>query len=192
MPSSAPPPGRPGSAPRRGIGGLLGVLAVLAFLILAVVIVTRRQPGRIPDAPPPIPRAQSFPAPSPTPVPGPSEPAVGDATIPSPEPSPAAAASPGAGKPAPLRRAGAVKGNTRVAGDTGPARRPGINPPAGPPPRRFLLGTTSIESLKPVGRDLAGFEAGGVGVKRAPEVNGRLELEMAPADVRPGVDYKVR
>ncbi len=41
-------------------------------------------------------------------------------------------------------------------------------------------------------RDLKGFEPGGVGVKRAPEVNGRVELEMDPPQVRPGVDYTVK
>lgn len=198
MPSSAPPPGRRGSAPRRGIGGLLGVLAVLAFLVLAVVVITRRQPGRIADAPatsPAIPGGQSYPAaPSPEPTPAPSEaPPATDGLAASPEPEPAGAAPAPGGKPS-ARRAGAppVKGATQVAGDTAAARRPGINPPAGSAPRRFLLGTTSIESLKPVGREIAGFEPGGVGVKRAPEVNGRVELEMEPAQVRPGVDYTVR
>jgi len=33
---------------------------------------------------------------------------------------------------------------------------------------------------------------GGVGVKRAPEVNGRVVLEMDPPQVRPGVDYTVK
>ena len=41
-------------------------------------------------------------------------------------------------------------------------------------------------------RDLKGFEPGGVGVKRAPEVNGRVELEMDPPQVRPGVDFTVK
>jgi hypothetical protein len=78
--------------------------------------------------------------------------------------------------------------------DSGALPRGGttLPPPSGTAPRRFVLGTTSIESLKPVVRDVKGFESDNVGVKRAPEVNGRLELEMDPATMRPGVDYTVK
>src|SRR5687767_201048 len=162
MTSSAPPPGGPGTAPRRGSAGLLGALAVLASLVLAVYLITRREPGRIVDAPPPA---------APSPLPSASE-----GTTASPTPLPTAGASPQAGKPATPRRAG-----------TGP----GINPPAASAPRRFLLGTTSVENVRPVG-DLDGFEGGSVDVKRAPEVHGRLELSMEPPQVRPGTGYKVK
>jgi len=193
MPST-PRPGRAGK-PRRGMGGLLGLLAVLAFLILAAVIVTRRAPERVADAPAPSPMA-----PPPTtlalapsePAPSPSDPPASAA---SPEPAVVAVPSPPPGKPARTSRAvSAPAGNPRVVAGPGPAGRQGagIQPPAGSAPRRFILGTTSIESLKPVPREIAGFEAGGVGVKRAPEVDGRVELEMDPAQVRPGVDYKVK
>jgi hypothetical protein len=194
MPSSTPPPGRPGAPPRRGIGGLVGLLAVLAFVILAAVILTRRAPDQAAPAPP----AASAPAPattlaaaSPSPEAPPStEPAAAVAVASAPPVAPTAA-TPAGGKPRAPRRGGSTgAGGTRTA-DAG-SRLPAPPPPSGTAPRRFVLGTTSLESLKPVGRDLKGFEPDNVGVKRAPEVNGSVELEMDPQTVRPGVDYKVK
>jgi hypothetical protein len=211
MPSSAPPPGRPDPAPRRGMGGLVGLLAVLAFVILAAVIVTRREPDRVTEAPPaspvapPLATLAPMPSDMPASAPPPSDAVPSDAppvtdpatTVASAEPGLPGARSGRPGPPSrPSRRAGAAPppGDTRVAEAEVPAirRGPGTQPPAGSLPRRFVLGTTSIESLKPVGRDLKGFEPGGVGVKRAPEVNGRVELEMDPPQVRPGVDFTVK
>ena len=178
------------------MGGLLGLLSVLAFVILAAVILTRREPGTVAEVPPPSPVAPPATtlAPPASEAPPSTEPAAPAASA---EPvAPAAEPTP-PGKPArPSRRAGAAPatGSTRLA-DADPAssrRGPGSLPPMGSSPRRFVLGTTSIESLKPVERDLKGFEPGGVGVKRAPEVNGRVELEMDPPQVRPGVDYTVK
>jgi archaellum component FlaG (FlaF/FlaG flagellin family) len=57
--------------------------------------------------------------------------------------------------------------------------------------RTFVLGTTVVESLRSVGRDLQGFDTGGVGVKRAPKVEGRIELVMEPAKVEAGRPYSV-
>ena len=37
-----------------------------------------------------------------------------------------------------------------------------------------------------------GFDQSGVGVRRAPEVAGHLDLEMTPEEVRPGESYAVR
>jgi hypothetical protein len=87
-----------------------------------------------------------------------------------------------------------------------PARRPARPPvtapapvvPVPPPPsqaagagRSFVLGTTVVESLRSVGRDLQGFETSGVGVKRAPKVEGQLELVMQPPRVKLGDPYSV-
>jgi hypothetical protein len=200
MPSSTPPPGRPGAPPRRGTGGLLGLLAVLAFVILAAVILMRREPGTVAEAPPasavaPPTTTLALPASEPSSEPPPSTAAAMPAVSAEPV-APAAESSPGGKAARATRRAGRAPatGGTRVAdADPASARRgPGALPPTGSSARRFLLGTTSIESLKPVGRDLKGFEPGGVGVKRAPEVNGRVELEMDPAQARPGVDYTVK
>lgn len=179
----------------------MGLLAVLAFVILAAVIVTRREPDRVAEAPPASPVAP----PTTTPVSPPSDALPSDAPpltetaapIASAEPVAPPAESPQPGRKArPTRRTGAgpAPAGTLVAeAEAPPSRRgPGTPPPVGSVPRRFVLGTTSIESLKPVERDLKGFEPGGVGVKRAPEVNGRVELEMDPPHVRPGVDYTVK
>jgi hypothetical protein len=57
---------------------------------------------------------------------------------------------------------------------------------------RFAAGMTAVESLKGIEGDLKGFDASGVGVKRAPDVNGRLELQAEPATARPGQPFKVK
>jgi hypothetical protein len=192
MPSSPPP--------RRGIGGVLGLLAVLAFVILAAVILMRKEPEKVVQAPPTAPAepvTTTMPMPPASEAPPSTEPAA-PVVSPDPEPAPVTGASPLPGKAARSSRRTAATpppSGTRVA-DADPVTRRGtgsLPPAAGPAPRRFILGTTSIESLKPVTeRDLKGFEPGGVGVKRAPEVNGRVELEMDPPQVRPGVDYTVK
>jgi len=64
-------------------------------------------------------------------------------------------------------------------------------PPVAPAMRSFVLGTTVVESLRSVGRDLDGFETSGIGVKRAPKVEGQLELVMQPAAVEAGKPYTV-
>ena len=49
-----------------------------------------------------------------------------------------------------------------------------------------------VESLRAVGRDLEGFDTKGVGVKRAPRIEGQIELVMEPARVQPGDAYAVK
>ena len=99
---------------------------------------------------------------------------------------------------------------TTAAGAAGPApstRRP-VRPPlvatpapvAPAPPvaaqvggsRSFVLGTTVVESLRSVGRDLQGFESADVGVKRAPKVEGLLDIVMQPEKVKAGDPYAVQ
>jgi hypothetical protein len=177
------------------MGGLIGLLAVLAFLVLAAVIVTRRVPERSAEAPAPSPEAPVTTVAAAPSDPPPSEEPSPEALPASPEPeaTPPAPAAPGKAPRAARRAAAPADGGARVAdAAVPPAVAPGIQLPPGSAPRRFVLGTTSIESLKPVERNIKGFEAGGVGVKRAPEVNGRVELEMNPPHVRPGVDYIVK
>ena len=79
-----------------------------------------------------------------------------------------------------------------------PVTAPGPAVPAAPPPgqaagagRSFVLGTTVVESLRAVGRDLQGFDTSGVGVKRAPRVEGAVELVMQPPRVKAGDPYSV-
>jgi hypothetical protein len=57
--------------------------------------------------------------------------------------------------------------------------------------RAFSAGMTEVVSNKPTGADLAGFDATGIGVKRAPAAIGRVELEVIPARVKPGDPYNI-
>lgn len=57
--------------------------------------------------------------------------------------------------------------------------------------RSFVLGTTVVESLRAVGRDLDGFDTSGIGVKRAPKIEGQIELMMQPPTVEAGRPYAV-
>jgi hypothetical protein len=187
-------PQTPQRAPRSGAGAFT-LLAVLAFLALAAFILMRRETVPVAVAP-----TLTTPAASPSPL-APSEPPPSALAEASPEPSPIPSAEPASpapavpGEPRPRRRAAPAEGSgTRVA-DAGVATSQ--LPPLPPPPtsgggRRFVLGATTVESLKPVARTMPGFDASGVGVKRAPQVNGRVVLEMDPPQVRPGVDFVVR
>jgi hypothetical protein len=58
--------------------------------------------------------------------------------------------------------------------------------------RSFVLGTTVVESLRAVGRDLDGFDTKGVGVKRAPRIDGQLDLVMEPPTPKAGDAYAVK
>jgi hypothetical protein len=55
-----------------------------------------------------------------------------------------------------------------------------------------VLGQTVTENLKGAKGSLPGFDTSGVGMRRAPEVAGRLDVEMTPEEVRPGESYAVR
>ena len=192
MPS--PPPPKPAS---RSGAGAFTLLAVLAFLALAAFLLMRREPAE--PSLPPVAEASPRPAASPSavdasplaefPLPD-ASPGMADASpAASPEPEPAAAGGtrprrrPPA-SPAPAPRLAEARGTS--------SRLPAAPPPAPPSGRRFVLGTTVVESAKGVPRNLPGFDAAGVGVKRAPEVSGRVVLEMDPPQVRPGVDYTVK
>ncbi len=143
-------------------------------------------------APSPVPTATPAP-PSPSPVESAPSPEVPPSLVPSAEPAPVA----GAPRPArPRPRAGAVAPPVQVAaaapgGAPEPAGVPRPGTPAWVPPR-FVLGSTDVESLKPLGRGLRGFETEGVGVKRAPTVDGQLELVMEPPPAGGGQPYAVR
>jgi hypothetical protein len=108
---------------------------------------------------------------------------------------------------APVADAPAPPPATSVGGAAAPPTRRAARPPALPTPapvapapqapalagtgRNFVLGTTVVESLRSVGRDLQGFDTSDVGVKRAPKVEGLLELVMQPARVKAGDAYSV-
>jgi hypothetical protein len=116
--------------------------------------------------------------------------------------TPAGPAAGGAGAPAPGPHAPAAGGG--AAPPKGRAGRPPVAvtpaPVAPAPPaaalagagRNFVLGTTVVESLRSVGRDLQGFETSDVGVKRAPKVEGLLDLVILPATLKAGDPYSVQ
>ena len=144
-----------------------------------------------------------LPSPSPSSVAAPSDPPQLEITT---MVEPAPPALPAASSPAAPRPAGR-KARAASAGVAVAATRP-LPPPAVPrtPPelgvpspeapardgRRFVLGATSVESRKPIGADLKGFEPEGVVEKRGPAVNGHLLLEMDPPQPSPGKPYVVR
>jgi hypothetical protein len=69
---------------------------------------------------------------------------------------------------------------------------PPPQPVVPPAQRRFLLDRTAVQSNKRVNADLEGFDTTGVEVKRAPDVLGRVDFEVSPAQVRPGDRYSVK
>ena len=114
-----------------------------------------------------------------------------------PETAPAAG---GAGAPASVPAApagGAAAAPTRRAARPPAAVTPAPVAPAPPAVapvgagRNFVLGTTVVESLRSVGRDLQGFESSDVGVKRAPKVEGLLDLVIKPETLKAGDPYAV-
>ena len=138
---------------------------------------------------------------SPPPNFGPLTPTTTLAASPEAQPSAAAPAVEAEAAPAALPSApaagGAAPRPARRAAKP-PVTAPGPAVPAVPPPnkaagtgRSFVLGTTVVESLRAVGRDLQGFDTSGVGVKRAPKVEGAVEIVMQPAQVKVGDSYSV-
>jgi archaellum component FlaG (FlaF/FlaG flagellin family) len=150
-------------------------------------------------------KTAAVPSPSAPPNFGPLTPS----TLAAPEAQPSAAALAGETAAAPVAPP-VTSAAAPVAAAAGPApttRRPARPPVAatpapvapGPPVsaqagggRNFVLGTTVVESLRAVGRDLQGFESTDVGVKRAPKVEGLLDLVMQPAKLKAGDPYAVQ
>jgi len=184
----------------RGFFSSLGTL-VLAVLLLAFGFWAGRTfetlwPSSAPPAAPSVVVASIPPSTLATPVPSPSASA-------SPEPSPAASPS----AEATVAQSVAPGAPASRSGRRGSARRPGTGSAASgtasapaPPlvaapalgPRPFVLGTSVVESLKASQAQVPGFETGGVGVKRAPEVPGRVDFEVSPPSVKAGDSYAVR
>jgi hypothetical protein len=183
-----------GSAARTAVGLMLVLAVGLALGVGGTYYWFQSHPV------PPAPVANGVPS-SPS-VTSPAE--TVPTTLPSaPAPVPVVEATPSPTEEKP--RAEHVRGarTTRPAGQAvhpvtpGDAPRPPTAPvvpiaPADPRSgRRFVQGATSVESQKPIGTDLRGFDTAEVDVKRAPAVNGRLELEMEPDHVVPGQPYVV-
>jgi hypothetical protein len=168
------------------------ILSTLGTLTLAILLVgfgfwagrtfEALWPSQAPVAPPttvalatPPPTTLASPEPSPSPSPS---------LEPTPEPSPETPAS-----PATTRRARRPAPSPAATAPAVPTTAPPAPPPAGRP---FVLGTTVVESLKPATTDVPGFEPSGLGVKRAPEVPGRVDFEVNPQAVKAGDTYAVK
>src|SRR5262245_18896420 len=139
------------------------------------------------QAPAQVPPPVAVPAAAPASPSGPPPAAVASAPPPLASPAPVAVEAP------PRRRAARAPASPPARAEPTPAPPP-PSPAAPPPPapRRFVQGQTVIENMKRAGGGLQGFETSGVGVRRAPEVVGHLDLEMTPEEVRPGESYAVR
>jgi hypothetical protein len=163
------------------------VLALVMFVAGAAAMYFWMNEGSGPSsvsiAPSPSPLEPSLLPASPTP-----EPSV----APSPVAPSAPPASPASSRAAARHGAPASPQVAQIEPDSAATRAGRPRLPGTIGGRRFVLGTTSVENLKPVARELEGFEPGGVGVKRAPQVDGQLELVMEPAPVSPGDPYAVR
>lgn len=180
-------------------GGFLGGRASVRFWPThpsprAAASPVPRAPTPLATLPPVLAAVEATQVPAPAPLSGPPA-----ASPPPSGPSPVAVASalPLLASPAPV----AVEAPRRRArGAASPAARaeptplppPPTVPPPPPAPRRFVQGQTVTENMKRAGGGLAGFETSGVGMRRAPEVVGHLDLEMTPGEVRPGESYAVR
>jgi hypothetical protein len=129
-------------------------------------------------------------------APSPSAPASSE---PFPAASPSAAATvaqsvaPAAPAARSSRRGSARKPATGSAGSaTASAPAPPLAAAPALAPRPFVSGTGVVESLKASQARVPGFETGGLGVKRAPEVPGRVDFEVSPPSVKAGDSYAVR
>lgn len=190
----------PGDKPAsRGFLSSLGTL-VLALMLVAFGFWAGRTfetiwPSNAP-APPASVAVATLPA-SPLATTAPSASAT-----PSAEPPPAPSAPPEttAGEVVaadPARRPAARRGGSRraPAGSQPAGVAPAPEPvPVAPllPGRPFVFGAGLVESLKTTAPEVPGFETSGVGVKRAPEVPGRVDFEVSPKSVKPGDRYAVK
>lgn len=109
------------------------------------------------------------------------------------EPTPPPATPTGGGAQATPRprppRAATPAPPTPVA--TQPAAPAPVAPAVPPAQRRFVLERTAVESNKRANASLEGFETESVDLKRAPDVLGRVEFDVQPAQVKPGDRFTV-
>jgi hypothetical protein len=198
-------------SPQRSNASASLMVGLAAAVILALgvgVLVYNRQPQASPTAPAAAaPGNAASPAVAP---PAPSEPSAAAGNQP-PGGAPAAGSA-GAAAPRPPSAAPAATGG--ASSSKGPS---GVRPPDRPSPgtprasaaapatppltpqamlrRGFIPSRTASENVKGVSKTLSGFDSRkskGVTVKRAPEVDGRIEFTTTPHRVKPGDKYSLR
>ena len=196
--------------PKSSNASLIGGLAAAVALALGVGVLVYRQPASAPSPAPvgsPSTAAEATPAPDASPEAGA---AAADAGTPATAPAgaPRAAtttggsatnsgAKPAAGQPATGKgtTSGKSADKTPLGGPRGTS--------GAPPPltsqamlrRTFVPSRTASENVKGVSKTLSGFDAKkskDVQVKRAPEIDGRIEFSSTPQRVKPGDKYKIR
>jgi hypothetical protein len=113
---------------------------------------------------------------------------------PAPAPPQTQAAAPSKASPAPTKPQKPSK-PVPVQAEPAVPQRPQFPPPqpvVPPAQRRFVLDRTAVQSNKRVNADLEGFDTTGVEVKRAPDILGRVDFEVSPAQIKPGDHYTVK
>ena len=188
----------PKDAARRGSAGRSFLLGLTGLLLLGVGFAAGRLAGSswwrgVPSVTP-VP-----PTPEPQPLPSLAAAAPSSSLSPQPVPSgtPSSAVVAEAAAPPPRARQGSSARKPSVSGAPSETSTSGVPEPDTPidpgmAARPFVLGTSAVESLKEAGPDLPGFDTTGIGVKRAPEVPGRIAFEVSPARVRGGDRYAVK
>jgi hypothetical protein len=184
--------------------------AVILALGVGVLVYTRQPPSSLPasSASP----ESAVTAPSAAPVPASEAPAAAGAQdAPRPPVGQTTAQAPPAGS---SRSGGGAKSGVAPAskGQAAPARserpapatgKPAEAAPPAPPPftaqamqrRVFVPSRTSSENVRGISKSLSGFDsrrATEVKLKRAPDIEGRIEFSTTPAKVKPGDKYHVR
>ena len=200
--------------PKSSNASLIGGLAAAVVLALGVGVLVYRQPAATPASPAPVPSPSVAAEASPAPEASPDATASPDASAPvaaAPGSAPSSGKTSGGGasnsgaKPT----AGAGQAASGKGATTGKAADKGsLGGPRGtagaPPPltsqammrRTFVASRTTSESVKGVSKTLSGFDgkkgSKDVQVKRAPEIDGRIEFSSTPQRVKPGDKYKIR
>jgi hypothetical protein len=188
---------------------IVGLAAAVILALGVGVLVYTRQPAQS-SPPASAPPASAVTAPSVAPVPASEAPtAAPDAQRPATtQGAPPATAARGGAQPP---RAGAGVAPMSKASASAPTpERPapgGVKPaqaaPPAPPPltaqamqrRVFVPSRTASENVRGMSKSLSGFDsrrATEVKLKRAPDVEGRIEFTTTPVKVKPGDKYTVR
>lgn len=189
-------------SPQRSNASASLMVGLAAAVILALgvgVLVYNRQPQASPPAPAP---PAAPPASVAAAAPAGGLPAASGAKGAAPAPRPSAGAAPreAPGAAAPSKGAPAAQPPDRppAGGARGTAGLPPAPPPLTPQAmlrRGFVPSRSASENVRGVSKTLAGFDsrkAKEVKVKRAPEVDGRIEFSSTPLRVKPGDKYSLR
>jgi hypothetical protein len=186
---------------------MVGLTAAVILALGVGVLVYNRQPSASPAPPSAAPANAASPAAaSPAPALEPSTTAGNPPPVSQPG---GGAAGAQAVAPKPSARAAGGPGEARIQPSARPAERPSAGASRGPTAapavaaltaqamlrRGFVPSRTASENVKGVSKTLAGFDSRkskGVTVKRAPEIDGRIEFSTTPHRVKPGDKYSLR